>query len=112
LYEAPDGADALAFLRREGSHAQASRPDIILLDLNLPGMSGLELLTKIKEDARLRMIPVIVLSSSEADADVIMSYRLGANCYFKKPSEWDEFVDIAKAIKDFWLHIVRLPPRA
>jgi CheY-like chemotaxis protein len=98
----------LAFLRREGSHARAPRPDIILLDLNLPRMSGLELLAQIKEDADLKLIPVVVLSSSEAAADVLNSYRLGANCYFKKPSEWDGFETIARDIKDFWLGKVRL----
>jgi two-component system, chemotaxis family, response regulator Rcp1 len=109
VYEAPDGADALTFLRREGAHARAARPDIILLDLNLLKMGGLELLAAIKRDARLRAIPVIVMSSSEAEADVLKSYRLGANCYFKKPAEWDEFVDIAKTIRDFWLTTVQLP---
>ena len=98
-------------MRRQGPHAQAPRPDIILLDLNLPRMSGLELLAQIKQDADLKVIPVIVLSSSEAPSDVLDSYRLGANCYFKKPNEWDEFVSIAKAIKDFWLSMVSLPAR-
>jgi chemotaxis family two-component system response regulator Rcp1 len=105
LYEASDGAAAMAYLRREG----APRPDIILIDINLPRMSGLELLAEIKEDADLKVIPVIVLSSSDAPRDLQKSYRLGANCYFKKPSEWDEFVSIAKAIKDFWLIQARLP---
>jgi two-component system, chemotaxis family, response regulator Rcp1 len=109
LYEASDGATAMAYLRREGSHARAPRPDIILIDINLPRMSGLELLAEIKEDADLKVIPVIVLSSSDAPRDLQKSYRLGANCYFKKPSEWDEFVSIAKAIKDFWLIQARLP---
>jgi CheY-like chemotaxis protein len=105
-----DGEAALAFLRREGSYAGAPRPDLILLDLNLPKMDGRELLAEIKADEDLRRIPVVVLTTSRAEEDVLKSYNLYANCYITKPIGFNEFVKVVKAIKEFWLHIVLLPP--
>jgi two-component system, chemotaxis family, response regulator Rcp1 len=109
LHVVSDGVEAMAFLRREGAHRGAPTPDLILLDLNLPKISGYEVLAQVKRDDSLKMIPVVVLSSSEAAADVVKSYRLHANCYFKKPAEWDAFYTIVRAIKDFWLSAVDLP---
>jgi CheY-like chemotaxis protein len=111
LHLASDGMEALAFLRRQGSHLNAPRPDLILLDLNLPKMSGREVLAKIKEDSSLKTIPTIVLSSSEADADVLISYQLQANCYLRKPAQWDAFDSIIRSINTFWLTKAKLPHR-
>jgi CheY-like chemotaxis protein len=107
-----DGAEALAYLRREGAHADATRPDLVLLDLNLPRVSGREVLAIVKEDADLRRIPVIVLTSSSAEEDVARSYELHANCYVTKPLELDRFVDVMSAIGEFWLsgRSAELPP--
>ena len=105
-----DGEAALAFLRREGSYADAPRPDLILLDLNLPKLDGRELLAEIKADENLRRIPVVVLTTSRAEEDVLKSYNLHANCYITKPIGFNEFAKVVKAIKEFWLNIVLLPP--
>jgi two-component system, chemotaxis family, response regulator Rcp1 len=105
-----DGAEALEFLRRAGRHAQAGRPDLILLDLNLPGEHGLEILEKIQDAPDLRPIPVVVLSVSVAPRDVSSSYDLGANCYVVKPLEVEEFRRIMQQLAGFWFDIVRLPP--
>jgi CheY-like chemotaxis protein len=105
-----DGVEALAFLRREGRYADAPRPDLILLDLNLPKKDGREVLAEIKADARLRTIPVIVLTTSAAEQDVVQSYNLHANCYITKPVDLDQFITVIRSIEAFWLMIVTLPP--
>lgn len=104
-----DGPEALAVLRRQGRHAGAARPDLILLDLDLPGKSGLRVLQEIKTDPDLKQIPVVVFTSSTARAVIARSYELGANCYIAKPASLDGFVEVVKAIEDFWLRFVRLP---
>jgi chemotaxis family two-component system response regulator Rcp1 len=109
LHVASDGPDAIAFLRREGEHTGCPRPDIILLDLNLPKMDGREVLAVIKKDKDLRTIPVLVLTTSESEADVSASYRLHENCYLRKPTHWDAFDSIVQGINDFWLTRARLP---
>jgi CheY-like chemotaxis protein len=109
LHVASDGVEAMAFLRREGAHAQAPRPEIILLDLNLPRMDGREVLAHIKEDGSLKTIPTVILTTSEAEADIVKSYQLHANCYLCKPVTLDAFEVLVKSINDFWLTKVRLP---
>ncbi len=109
LHVAADGLEAMAFLRREGSHIKAPRPDLILLDLNLPKMDGREVLANIKADESLKTIPTIVLTTSEAEADIFKSYQLQANCYLSKPVQLDAFQSIVKSINDFWLTRVKLP---
>jgi two-component system, chemotaxis family, response regulator Rcp1 len=109
LQVASDGVDAMALLRREGRHASAARPDLILLDLNLPRMDGREVLSAIKSDARLKTIPVVVLTTSRAEQDVLRSYELQANCYITKPVDLEQFITVVKSIEDFWLTIVTLP---
>ncbi len=109
LSVAQDGVEALAFLHREGQYKDAPPPDIILLDLNLPRMDGRELLAEIKADQALMHIPVLVLTTSEADADVLKAYNLHANCYIVKPLELDHFIEIMEAIEHFWLNIAELP---
>lgn len=106
-----DGVDALAFLKHEGVHALAPRPDLILLDLDLPKMSGREVLTHIKADAELKSIPTIVLSNSEFTVDVVMSYQSQANCYLSKPTGLNEFQRLVRETGDFWFGKVLLPPR-
>lgn len=105
-----DGVDALAYLRREGPFANATRPDIILLDLNLPRKDGREVLEEIKADESLRRIPVVVLTTSSADEDIVRSYNLHANCFITKPVDLNSFVTIVKSIEHFWFQIVKLPP--
>jgi two-component system, chemotaxis family, response regulator Rcp1 len=109
MHLASDGLEAMAFLKRQGAHVHALRPDLILLDLNLPKMDGREVLARIKGDKSLKMIPTIVLSSSETDADVLISYQLQANCYLRKPAQWDAFDDLVRSISNFWLTKVKLP---
>lgn len=111
FHVAVDGVDALSFLRREGRHYYAPRPDLILLDLNLPGMDGRQVLAEIKQDDELKAIPTVVLATSGAEGDVATIYQLQANCYFTKPVEFDAFEDLVKNISAFWLTMVRLPPR-
>jgi chemotaxis family two-component system response regulator Rcp1 len=111
LHVASDGVDAMAFLRRQGLHADAPRPDLILLDLNLPKMGGREVLAHIKEDPDLKTIPTVILTTSEAEADIVTSYKLQANCYLSKPVQLDEFEAIVRSINDFWLTKVRLPQK-
>lgn len=106
-----DGEEALAFLRRQGPYAEAPRPDLILLDLNLPKKTGQEVLAEIKEDPDLRRIPVVILTVSEAEADIIKTYNLHANCYITKPVDLDRFIEVVKSIEDFWLTVVMLPPK-
>ncbi len=105
-----DGAEALAFLRRQGRYAQAPRPDLILLDLNVPRIDGRQVLAEIKADADLRRIPVVILTSSQAEEDVLKTYDLQANCYVTKPVDLDQFIKVVQSIETFWLTIVRLPP--
>jgi chemotaxis family two-component system response regulator Rcp1 len=109
LHVASDGLEAMSFLRREGVHARAPRPDLILLDLNLPKMDGREVLAQIKADDRLKTIPTIILTTSDAEADIMKSYQLHANCFLTKPVQLDAFEDLVKSINDFWLTKVRLP---
>ena len=108
---ATDRVEALAFLRREGRFADAARPDVILLDLNLPKKNGLEVLAEIKADPELKSIPVVVLTTSKADQDVIRSYNLHANCVVNKPVDLEKFMTVVQSIQTFWLTIVRLPPK-
>jgi len=109
LHVANDGEAALAFLRRVGQHADAARPDLVLLDLNLPKMDGRELLAEMKSDATLRTIPVVVLTTSDAETDVVRSYDLHANAYITKPLDMEQFIRVVRGIDDFWFGIVRLP---
>ena len=109
LNVAADGVEAMAFLRREGLHAKAPRPNIILLDLNLPRMDGREVLAPIKADNGLRMIPIIILTTSEEESDVMRSYQFHANCYLTKPVQLDSFASCVRGISDFWLTKVKLP---
>lgn len=104
-----DGADALAFLRRQGQYANAPRPHLIVLDLNLPKKDGREVLAEIKADDSLKRIPVVVLTTSQDEQDVLRSYNLHANCYITKPVELEQFIQVVKSIEDFWLGIVVLP---
>ena len=105
-----DGVEALAFLRRQGKYTDAPHPDLILLDLNLPKKDGREVLAEIKSDSDLRRIPVVVLTTSGAEQDIIESYNLHANCYVRKPVDLDAFVEVVRSIDTFWLAIVKLPP--
>jgi len=109
LHVARDGIEAIEYLRRVGKHAGSPRPDLILLDLNLPRKDGREVLADIKADAELKAIPVVVLTTSAAEADIFKSYKLHANCYIQKPVDLDQFVQVVKSIDDFWLTVVRLP---
>jgi two-component system, chemotaxis family, response regulator Rcp1 len=109
LHVATDGVEAMAYLRREGIHAGAPRPDFILLDLNLPKMDGREVLAHIKENEDLKTIPTVILTTSDAEADILTSYQLRANCYLSKPVELEEFEGLVKSINDFWLTTVKLP---
>ncbi len=111
LHVATDGAEALAFLRREGDHAHAPRPDFILLDLNLPKMDGREVLTHIKDDGDFMTIPTVILTTSHAEADILKSYQLRANCYLTKPVQLSEFETLVRSINDFWMTKVMLPPK-
>ncbi|MBB6099376.1 two-component system response regulator [Deinobacterium chartae] len=104
-----DGVDLLAFLRREGVHAQAPRPDLILLDLNMPRLSGFEVLEVIKASPDFRRIPVVILTSSAADQDILQSYDLHASCYITKPVDFGSFLKIVASLQDFWFTVVRLP---
>lgn len=110
LHVARDGVEAMAFLRRQGAHAAAPRPDVILLDLNLPRKDGREVLEEVKQAPELRCIPVVVLTTSRAEEDVAQAYNLAANCYITKPVDFDQFLQVIRSIEDFWLTVVRLPP--
>jgi len=109
LRVAMDGIEALAYLRRQGVHANAARPDLILLDLNLPGMDGRQVLQEIKTDPSLRRIPVVVMTTSAAEEDIIKAYDLHVNCYVTKPMDFAQFMQVVKSIEEFWLEIVKLP---
>ena len=104
-----DGVEAMAFLRRTGIYAREERPDLILLDLNLPKKDGREVLAEIKEDPELRRIPVVILTTSKAEQDIVKAYNLHANCYIAKPVDLVQFMAVVKAIEGFWLTIVKLP---
>ncbi len=104
-----DGEEAIAYLRQEGEYAEALRPSLILLDLNLPGMNGREVLQEIKNDDRLRLIPVVVLTTSDLQKDILNSYELGGNCYLTKPVSLKDFMKIVQFIEAFWLTVVKLP---
>jgi CheY-like chemotaxis protein len=110
LHVATDGVEAMAFLRHEAAQIRAPRPDLILLDLNLPRMDGREVLAHIKADSSLKTIPTIILTTSEAEADIVQSYQLHANCYLIKPVQLDAFERLVKSINDFWLSKVTLLP--
>lgn len=109
LHVALDGAEAMAFLGRDGKHAKVPRPDLILLDLNLPKKDGREVLREIKESPTLKSIPVVVLTTSASEADVLGSYELHANCYIAKPVDLEGFLKVVKSIDNFWLSVVKLP---
>lgn len=104
-----DGVEAMAFLRKEGRYKNALRPDLMLLDLNLPRKDGREVLEEVKSDENLKRIPVVILTTSEAEEDVLKSYGLHANCYITKPVDLDRFIKIVKSIEDFWFTVVKLP---
>ena len=109
LHIAKDGMEAMDFLHRRGNYSDVPRPDLILLDLNLPKKDGHEVLAEIKEDPELKRIPVVVLTGSKAGDDILKTYNRHANCYITKPVDWDQFITVVKSINDFWLTIVRLP---
>ncbi len=111
LHVVKNGVEALEFLRKEGSFSEAVRPDLILLDLNLPKKDGREVLGEIKEDEKLKTIPVVVMTTSRAEADVLKSYELHANSYVSKPLDFEEFISVVNNIEHFWFSIVTLPPR-
>ncbi len=106
-----DGEDAMAFLRREGGYSNTPRPDLILLDLNLPKKNGREVLAEIKADPDLKRIPVVVLTTSDDEKDILTAYDLHVNAYVKKPVDLDQFISIVEAVEDFWLTVVKLPPK-
>jgi CheY-like chemotaxis protein len=105
-----DGVDALEYLRRQGKHSDVARPDLILLDLNLPRKDGREVLEEVKADPDLRTIPVVVLTTSDAEVDIVRSYELHANAYVRKPVDFDAFIEVVRTIEDFWFSVVKLPP--
>jgi two-component system, chemotaxis family, response regulator Rcp1 len=109
LHVAADGVEAMAFLKHQGAHAHSPRPNLILLDLNLPKMDGREVLCQIKEDADLKTIPTVILTTSESEADIVKSYELQANCYLTKPVQLEAFESLVKSINDFWLTKAKLP---
>jgi two-component system, chemotaxis family, response regulator Rcp1 len=107
----PDGEEGMRYLRRQGRYTEAKRPDFILLDLNMPRMNGWEVLAAIKGDTGLKTIPVVILTTSDAEKDVLGSYHLGANCYLKKPLGFDDFLTVVRSVENFWLALAELPPR-
>jgi chemotaxis family two-component system response regulator Rcp1 len=112
LHVVSDGIEAMAFLNREGSYEKVPRPDLILLDLNLPRKDGREVLAEIKADLRLMFIPIVILTTSASDEDILRSYRLHANCYISKPVDLDGFLRVVQSIDSFWLSVVKLPHEA
>jgi CheY-like chemotaxis protein len=106
-----DGEEALAYLKKAGAFADAPRPDLILLDLNLPKKDGRQVLAEIREDPELRSLPVVVLTTSQAEEDILRSYQLNANCYITKPVDLDQFLKVVHSIEEFWFTVVSLPPR-
>jgi chemotaxis family two-component system response regulator Rcp1 len=110
LHWVKDGVQAMEFLRRQGEYADTPRPDVILLDLNLPRKDGREVLAEVKGDEQLRRIPVVILTISADEQDILRSYDMHANCYITKPLDLDQFMQVVRSIEDFWLEIVKLPP--
>jgi CheY-like chemotaxis protein len=110
LHVARDGVEALNFLMQENKFEDVPKPDLILLDLNLPRKDGRELLAEIKDDPLLKRIPVVILTTSKAEEDILRTYELYANCYITKPVDLDQFISVVKAVEDFWLTVVKLPP--
>ncbi len=106
-----DGVEAMDFLHRAGKHASAPMPDLILLDLNLPKKNGREVLAEIKMDERLKHIPIVVLTTSQAEKDIVLTYNLHSNCYITKPVDFDQFIQVVKSIENFWFKVVKLPPK-
>jgi CheY-like chemotaxis protein len=111
MHVAVDGEDAMVFLRREGRYSEAPKPDLILLDLNLPKKNGREVLAEIKADSELKRIPVVILTTSDDEKDIMTAYDLHVNAYVKKPVDLDQFIKIVEAVEDFWLTVVKLPPK-
>jgi chemotaxis family two-component system response regulator Rcp1 len=111
FFTVEDGEQAMKYLRREDPYQEASRPDLVLLDLNLPKKNGREVLAEIKDDPELKRIPVVILTVSKAEQDILKSYNLHANCYITKPVNLDRFIEVVKSIEDFWLTVVMLPPK-
>jgi CheY-like chemotaxis protein len=109
LHVAVDGVEAMSFLQREGQYAYAPRPDLILLDLNLPKKDGREVLAEIKTDDELKRIPVVILTTSSAEEDITKTYNFHANCYITKPVDLEQFINVVKSIKSFWVNVVKLP---
>jgi two-component system, chemotaxis family, response regulator Rcp1 len=107
-----DGVEALAYLHKEGKYTEAARPDLILLDLNLPKLDGREVLKEIKSDDNLKAIPVVIMTISKSDEDILKAYNLHANCYINKPVDFEQFMKVVKSVQDFWLTIVKLPPKS
>jgi CheY-like chemotaxis protein len=109
MYDVPNGVEAMAFLRKEGAYADMARPDLILLDLNMPRMDGREVLAELQNDAQLKRIPVIVLTTSQGQEDILAAYDMNANCYITKPVDWKQFIKVVEQIEEFWLTVVKLP---
>jgi two-component system, chemotaxis family, response regulator Rcp1 len=112
LYRVIDGVEAMEFLKQQGKYAKSPRPDLIMLDLNLPRKDGRDVLRELKKDPSLNIIPVIVLTTSHSDKDILQSYQLNCNCYITKPVDFQHFIDVVKSIEQFWLTVVTLPPKA
>ena len=110
LYRVEDGIEAMAFLRQQGEYSDVPRPDLVLLDLNLPKKDGREVLADIKADETLKRIPVVILTVSRAEEDILKSYNLHANCYISKPFDMEQFIRVVKSIENFWFGVVKLPP--
>jgi CheY-like chemotaxis protein len=111
LHVVTDGVEAMAFLRHEGNYAAAPRPDLILLDLNMPRMDGREVLKQLKSDDNFRRIPVVIITSSQAEEDILKAYDLQANCYVTKPVDLEQFMKVIRSVEEFWLTVVKLPPQ-
>lgn len=109
IHTVSDGVEAMEFLRKEGEYTSALRPDLVLLDLNMPRKDGREVLAEIKEDPKLKIIPVVVMTTSQSEEDILKSYGLHANCYVTKPVDLEQFMKVVKTIEDFWFTIVKLP---
>ncbi len=111
LHNVKDGVQAMDFLKKRGAYANASVPDLIILDLNLPRKDGREVLSEIKTDPELKKIPVVIMTTSQAEEDILKSYNLHANCYITKPIDLNQFIKVVKSIEEFWFSIVKLPPK-